>query len=248
MNDIPPIDAVIDNQTSWLHDAEMSNNLARASAEKAIHGLVDAARVLLDNLAELHYSKVPGLEPAEPGIDDRIRVLTGYVGGPLPPALTLFWQLVGGLSLVDLSQYKHVKFWRKLGVYRSGDHCDGVHIYPCNSEWLDFTRQDYSDLHDDPDVSPHDSYALSISPDRWHKDNVSGSGGYEMQVGRGWLAPLLDFTWEGPRRPASAPSGPCDLLSYLRTSLLECAGFPGLYGIEAFEPIRVRLLRGVSLF
>lgn len=33
-----------------------------------------------------------------------------------------------------------------------------------------------------------------------------------------------------------------------RVARLECAGFPGLFGVPAFEPIRARLLDGVAAF
>lgn len=37
-------------------------------------------------------------------------------------------------------------------------------------------------------------------------------------------------------------------VSSLRTTVLECAGFPGLFGIPAFERFRYELLEGVPLF
>jgi hypothetical protein len=67
------------------------------------------------------------------------------------------------------------------------------------------------------------------------------------RTGRAGLAPT-DFEWLGPKKPDSAPDGPCDLISFLRAALLECAGSPRLHGYEDFDPIRERLLEGVALF
>jgi hypothetical protein len=94
--------------------------------------------------------------------------------------------------------------------------------------------------------------AIEIAPDDLHKDNVSGAGPYEILLpGPGddpWLA-VLDggFRWGTPR-PASAPHGQPDLVSYLRTAVLECGGFPGLYGHEAFERTRLRLCADLPVF
>lgn len=38
------------------------------------------------------------------------------------------------------------------------------------------------------------------------------------------------------------------VMAYLRTSILKCAGFPGLLGNKAFEPIRVRLIESLPVF
>jgi hypothetical protein len=103
-------------------------------------------------------------------------------------------------------------------------------------------------LAEDPDVAPPEHYPLSLSPDGYHKGNISGGAPYEMQVGGVWLAPVENFAWSGALRPVSAPADPCDLAAYLRTARLECAGFPGLYGTPQFEPIREQLLRGVPIF
>jgi hypothetical protein len=41
---------------------------------------------------------------------------------------------------------------------------------------------------------------------------------------------------------------PPDFLSYLRTTILKSAGFPGLLGVPGFDPIREALLQGVPVF
>jgi hypothetical protein len=46
----------------------------------------------------------------------------------------------------------------------------------------------------------------------------------------------------------SAPEGPPTFVEYLRTSILECAGFPGFFGVPEFEPVRLELLDGLPYF
>jgi hypothetical protein len=47
--------------------------------------------------------------------------------------------------------------------------------------------------------------------------------------------------------PITAPPEP-DVLSYLRTTVLVCAGFPALYGTPGFESYRIKLLSGMRCF
>lgn len=89
--------------------------------------------------------------------------------------------------------------------------------------------------------------ALDLSPDHWHKDNISGGAPYAVRAAAGWFAPMESFEWCGPARPRSAPPGTPDLVGYLRTALFECAGFPGYFGHPRFEPLRQMLLSGVEL-
>ena len=42
--------------------------------------------------------------------------------------------------------------------------------------------------------------------------------------------------------------GDVDFLSYLRTALLECAGFPGFCAQKKFAPLRNRILKDVDAF
>jgi hypothetical protein len=90
-----------------------------------------------------------------------------------------------------------------------------------------------------------------ISPDDPHKDNTSGGDSYELvpQAADPWMASLRGFSWGGPARPTSAPerSTP-DFVSYMRTAILECGGFPGLFGITGFESIRLELIDGLPVF
>lgn len=245
MKVVPTPDRIAALQSDWLRAASASDKDAKAAATKALRGVVKSASAILANLEALSYPKVPGIRPPTPGLTERLRDLERCVGGPPPPALALFWKTVGALSFIDLRRYAHVGFWKESGMVGGGD---GVHLDGCDAKWLKFTRVDFRELSDDPDMPPPSRYPLSLSPDIDHKDDISGGAAYEMKVGGGWLAPLENFAWPRKRRPISAPKGACDLVSYLRTALLECGGFPGFYGARGFEPVRVKLLEGVPLF
>jgi hypothetical protein len=64
---------------------------------------------------------------------------------------------------------------------------------------------------------------------------------------RSWAAAPPSF-FAGAERPRSALRERLDFVSYLRTAVLECAGFPGLLGDRAFEEIRPALLENLPLF
>lgn len=248
MSVVAPPERIRELQEGWIRAARVSDAVARAAAGRALRGASDATKVLLKNLGKLDYPEVRGVRPPPKRIEDRLAKLRGALGAAPPPALTLFWETVGGISLVDLTAYQHVGFWKRRGVTGPAGFSDGVHIDRCSKGWVRFVCQDHDDLRSDPAGAPRGPYAIPISPDGYHKDNLSGGPTYGMAIGGGWLAPILDFEWSGSRRPLSAPEGPPDLIGYLRTALLECAGFPALYGSDSFEPVRIQLLDGVAPF
>lgn len=240
---------VLKTQRSWQDAAAADGETAASAAAHALAGLKKAATTLAENLREMGYPPVSGVIPPEPGLASRLQRLEATVGGPVPPILVAFWQQVGGISLVDLEGYTHVDFWAARRISGPDGYCDGIYLDSCDPSWLEFALRDHADLVEDPDLPPPEGpYLLSLAPDGCHKDNISGGVPYGIQVGGGWLAPWLNFSWTGRLRPTSATLDPCDLLGYLRTSILECAGFPGLLGVPSFEPIRERLLRDVEVF
>lgn len=126
--------------------------------------------------------------------------------------------------------------------------CDGLVVEPCSREWVDFICGDFRDWPENwPEATP-EPFILSLSPDGYHKDNISGGASYGLFLGESWKPTWQYFEWPGARRPLSAPPGPPDFLAYLRTTVLECAGFPGLLGLPAFEAFRGRLLQGLPYF
>jgi hypothetical protein len=236
-------------QRAWRDAALADDATAASAAAPALEGLQRAATTLVANLRELGYPAVPGVIPPEPDLASRLRLLEATIGGAIPPTLVAFWQHVGGISLVDLDGYSHVEFWEARGILGPDGYCDGLHVDPCSASWTEFALRDFADLNEDPDLPPPEGpHLLSLAPDGYHKDNISGGMPYGIEVGGGWLAPWLNFSWTGRQRPTSAMLDPTDLLGYLRTSILECAGFPALFGVPSFEPIRERLLRNVEVF
>lgn len=187
------------------------------------------------------------------GLARRIRKIERRLGIPVPPALKVFWRIVGGVSFVDLTGYAHVRFWQEQGLAQgpaeSQVHCDGLYLDGCDDDWFDCMIDELDARRDvAAGKGAPEPFELPIAPDGPHKDNASGGAPYAVLPGSDWLAPLRNFRWRGAARPHSAPAKSCDLLGYLRTANLECAGFPGLFGLGKFEPIRQRLLEHVPIF
>jgi hypothetical protein len=246
---IPELDAILAAQQSWRLAARAGERIARPAAERACATMSEALDVLAGNLASLGYPPFAGRVPASPGLARRIHKIQRRLGGYLPPALKVFWQIVGGVSFVDLDSYAHVAFWHDRGMEGPQLCCDGLYIDACDDDWFDCMIDDLDDRR--TTAAPSDPVAvfeLPIAPDGLHKDNRSGGQPYAVVSSDDWLAPLRNFRWSGVKRPDSAPANKIDLVSYLRTAILECAGFPGLFGQEHFEPIRQQLLADVPTF
>lgn len=239
---------VIRAQRDWAHVAAAGGPAAQAAATAALQGFNRAIAVLAKNLRALGYPKVPGRILPEPGLPARIQRLEAALGAQVPPTLRVFWEVVGGVSLADLDDYRHATFWKDRGIEGPDGYCDALHLDPCSKAWLEFAEQDHADWADDPDLPAGSTYLLSLSPDGYHKDNISGGESYGVWTGEDSGAVLRNFAWTGRVRPESAPADEADVVSYLRTAVLECAGFPALHGVETFEALRVELLLGVVAF
>ena len=246
---IPNLDTIEAAQKAWRLAAGAGAPVALPAAERACTTMSEAIDVLAGNLASIEYPRFSGRIPATQGLARRIRKIERRLRAPLPPALKVFWRIVGGVSFVDLTTYAHVPFWRERGM--EGPHvvCDGLYLDGCDDDWFDCMIDELDDRREaEAGGGSSQPFELPLAPDGLHKDNVSGGEPYAVVPGDNWLAPLRNFRWCGPARPLSAPPNPCDLLGYLRTAILECAGFPGLFGLGAFEPIRQRLLEDVPVF
>lgn len=231
---------ILERQRRWRTAAVAGAAAAQEDATEAFIGCAAALRTIGSELAALDYPVRSIVVPPTSDLDALVRDLERRARIVVPLVLVAFWRHVGGVSFVDLGDYAHVAFWEAAGV--SGEYCcDGVMVDACTQEWVDFCVGDIEDQADDD--GPR---VIALSPDDLHKDNVSGGSPYGVASDGGWLAAWENFGWG--ERPASAPPDPPDFLGYLRTAILECAGFPGLYGDPAFEPIRQRLLRDVRLF
>jgi hypothetical protein len=244
---IPNLDAILSAQQNWRLAARADEPSARAAAEQACTTMSEAIDVLAGNLAAIGYPRFAGRIPTTPGLARRIKKIERRLGAPLPPALKVFWHIVGGVSLVDLDGYAHVRFWQEQGLTDPKVCCDGLYLDGCDDEWFD-CMVDELDARPAAGKGAPEPFELPLSPDGPRKDNVSGGAPYAVIPGTDWLAPLRHFRWRGSARTHTAPTKSCDLLGYLRTAILECAGFPGLFGQDKFEPIRQRLLEDVPVF
>ena len=166
---------------------------------------------------------------------------------PIPPMLLALWEELGGVALVDCRQYRHVEFLARMELRGRAEFCDGLWIdVPGELGWVEHVIGGWDDWQtapwsDDPD------FVIELSPDGYHKDDISGGEPYGVAARADGDSTLLRFDWPSVWTPPTAQHPP-DLLSYVRTSVLDCAGFPGLYGQRDFEEMRVRLLEGVSAF
>ena len=245
----PDSDAILAAQQSWRLAARAGEPEARLAAERACTTMSEAIDVLSGNLAAFGYPPFAGRIPASQGLARRIRKLESRLHRQVPPALKVFWQSVGGASLVDLAGYAHVQFWQERGLGGAEICCDGLYIDGCDDDWFDCMLDELDERRKTIAANePIEPFELPLAPDGLHKDNISGGEPYAVAPCDDWLAPMRHFRWLGAKRPHSAPANRCDLMSYLRTAILECAGFPGLFGRNQFETIRQQLLADVPIF
>jgi hypothetical protein len=228
-----------------------------AAGPPAIVGCAAALDELVGRLADRGYPLHDAVR-ACPDLDEALAQFA-ECGIEVPPALTTLWREVGTICLVDLGRCRHVGYWDEIlqqattaaaGEGRAGDRapcCDGVVVDgPCDDGWIEYVIEMLEEAEDED--LPR---GIELGPDELHKDNISGSGPYELLLPGAsddpWLAAISGFRWPA-RRPHSAPPDPPDLVSYLRTAILECGGFPGLHGHPAYAPILAELTAGLPIF
>ena len=224
-------------------DRSATSNAAEV-ADAALSTCLQAVELLEGRLREMGYPVSPLITPPKNGLTRRIERIESHTGLAVPALLKRMWAIVGGLQFVDLEDYSHVGFWDRLGIKGKKGFCDGVCIDSCTKDWLEFTIEDFDNLCED---DAEDEFYYSISPDGYHKDDISGGDSYGVRDGD-WMPELLNFKWSGSVKPSSVAGKSIDLLGYLRTSILECGGFPGFLGNKAFEPIRLRLIENLPPF
>jgi hypothetical protein len=242
------IDKILEKQRAWQAVSADDEPVIRAMAAASLAKCAEAVSILGQNLSGIGYpwvttEPVPARELAE-----NIQLIEGRTGLSIARVLVEFWKIIGGVSFVDLETYRHVGFWSDHQITAPGGFADGLHVDACSKEWAVSICQDFEDWKNYRRQDGSDRFLISLSPDGFHKDNISGGMPYGLWAGPSWKPIWRYFEWSGAKRPATAPPGPPDFLSYLRTTLLECAGFPALLGSPAFDTLREKLLEGVPVF
>ena len=248
---IPNPEQITRVHLQWLKDVgshTSPNEFRREQLTiKALEGCRRACEILAQRLKVMGYPVEDVFVPPVDTLDNQLDELEAKIG-PVPPVLRLFWQYIGGLQFVRLEDYAHVDFWDRLGVYGSREYCDGLYIERGDADWLEHTYATFEERQEwDEDERQMFPFTYILAPDGFHKDDISGGSPYGLRPSTSWVAEVEDFQWPKNTAPISAAQPP-DFLSYLRTTILECAGFPGLYGEPAFEPYRLRLLEGLEIF
>jgi len=242
------IERILEKQRAWQEAPAHDEALIQAMAVDMLSGAADAVAVLSENLRKIGYVWVSSERVPANVLEENIQMIEKKTGLSVPKILVAFWQIVGGISLVDLESYRHVSFWRKQKIKAPQGFADGLHIYACNHDWASYICDEYEDWQDGDPGDPAEPFLLELSPDGYHKDDISGSDPYGVFTGSAWKPIWQYFEWSGAVKPKTALADPPDFLSYLRTTVLECAGFPGLLGIPAFDTLRNELLENVPLF
>lgn len=239
---------VAEAQRAWQQAAAAGGITAERAAAEAWARCGDSVAALARNLKIIGYPCIELVQPCASNLDQRLQEVEEATGIAIPLVVKALWRTVGGLSLVDLEAYKHVGFWEDQGVFGPEGYCDGVYVDACTDQWVDFISQESLDWGDSDDQDSELPFLISLSPDGYHKDNISGGESYGVYPGATWAPVWENFAWSGNVRPKTAPPDPPDFLAYLRTALLECAGFPALLGVEEFQEVKEHLLKGVPIF
>lgn len=237
-------------QDRW---SAMSPAERAAAGPSVIAACGDALRELRDRLLDLQFP-VRDVLHACPDLAAEMRRLELH-GPPIPPPLRALWEEVGSVTFVEIPGYSHVQFWIDQGIQFMGrfgridvlpQFCDGVRVEaPCSAEWVDYQLDEFTLQREAGDI-----LAYMIAPDGYHKDDISGGDPYELAPSEDdpWAPRLKWFEWAGPQRPTTVHEDPPCFVSYLRASILECGGFPGLYGSRDYEPLRRRLVDNLPVF
>lgn len=242
----PSPQKIIEAHQRWLNDIAAGDDTARAATRLALQGFVQAVNKIGHGLQGMGYPVDQWITPCGPDLAQQVAATERALGIHVPTVLVEFWRVVGALSLIDLGEYAHVAFWEDQGV--KADYCDGVHIDGWVDDFDDYLSDDHEEWLDGRQDNDDEMYVIPLAPDGYHKDNISGGSPLGVSIGGSdWTPEWCNFSW-GPQRPESAPAESLDFMGYLRTALLECAGFPGLYGDPAFEPVRQKLLQEVQVF
>jgi hypothetical protein len=241
------IEKILEKQRTWQAASTDDESVISAMAVESLSKCADAITILSENLRKIGYIWVSSEPIPANELEGSIRMIEAKTGLSIPKVLIAFWRVIGDISLVDLEHYHHVRFWEKHNITAPQGFADGLHVDACSQGWASYICQEYEDWQDDQQ-DEEEQFLLDLSPDGYHKDNISGGDPYGVFAESAWKPIWQYFEWSGLVKPVTALAHPPDFLSYLRTTLLECAGFPGLLGVPAFDRLRNELLEGVPLF
>ena len=242
------IDKLLETQRVWQGISPDDYAIIRKMASESLTKCREAIPILIENLKEIGYVWAVSEQLPADVIEKNTLALEKIIGSPVPQMLKLFWEKVGGVSFVDLEKYRHIEFWKEHKIRGPKYFCDGLYVDSCCDGWTSSVCNDFIDWKEFYAPNKPEDFLISLSPDGYMKDNISGGSPYGIFPGNSWKPIWQYFEWSGVERPISAPEDPPDFLSYLRTTILECAGFPAFFGVPAFDPIKERLLRGVLIF
>ncbi|MCG8594045.1 MAG: hypothetical protein MI785_06680 [Kiloniellales bacterium] len=149
-----------------------------------------------------------------PSSDDLevFRRIEAITEGPLPPSLSAFWMVVGGIDWVW--DYQSDDYVPDLGVELSLDEMDPLSIDPANRVTYLFEEWELQKVQLDSDLV--DPFRLDLSADDLHKMNVSGGASYGVEL------PFFGADPVFVNEPHGLP-----FVDYLRLCF-RWAGFPGL--------------------
>jgi hypothetical protein len=242
------LDKIIMAQRAWQAAKAAGGAALQKSAEEALTNCAAALETLCANLESIGYVWAGRRQVHIDQVKQHTALIEDMLEMPVPPVLQLFWEQVGGISLVDLDGYRHTDFWSDREIEGPHGFCDGLYVNAPTKEWTAYVCDNYSYWQEFGAGNSPAEFVLDLSPDGYHKDNFSGGAPYGLCPGSSWTPIWQHFEWGGAKRPLSAPPDPPDFLTYLRTAILECGGFSGLYGVPQFEPVRVHLLDGLPVF
>jgi hypothetical protein len=242
------IEEILGKQRAWQAAPTEDDAVMSAMTLESLSTCAEAITILSGNLKKLGYVWVSSEPIPANELEGNIRMIQAKTGLAVPKILVTFWNVIGGISFVDLEHYRHVSFWQKHKIIAPQGFADGLHVYTCNREWASYICDEYEEWQNDDQRDEAEEFLLDLSPDGYHKDNISGGEPYGVFAESAWKPIWQYFEWSGAVKPVTALADPPDFLSYLRTTVLECAGFPGLFGIPAFDMFRNELLKDIPLF
>lgn len=161
-----------------------------------------------------HLFEAPFLEP-DRKLEEKINIIETKAGA-FPLTLKVFWKTIGGICLIG-----HLNDWPEysdqLVVGSIDDNLEEL------ESWIEMKAED-DEFKDHP-------FMLYISPDDYHKDNVSGGQWYNIE--------LPCYTVDAIVNDSSTET---TFINYLRTAF-DSKGFPGCKKLPTeFDELFIRLL------